>query len=303
MAARRILTLWLLCVCLCLIPCRAWAVSTADAAQPLDLERDCALTLAYRCDDIAVADLTVRLYCVAQADAAAQYTLTAPFAASGLDLNGIQTAGEWDVIRSTLESHILVNNIAADITSVTDLSGEIRCESAKPGIYLVSAVEVVLDGKHCSFSSTLVALPGLDETGLWQYAVTANPKPQIQPPAGLLEFKVLKLWKGADTNRPDHIEVEIFRNGVSWETVTLSEENRWGYTWTVPDDGAQWMVAERNIPTGYTVTVEKRTTTFILTNTLQTDTPPTGDFSQIGLYTALLSGIALVLLARKRKRL
>lgn len=90
------------------------------------------------------------------------------------------------------------------------------------------------------------------------------------------------------------------------------------------------MVVERNIPSGYAVTLEERTTTFILTNTLNPDDPPpddpppddpppdapppddppdspkTGDSPHILLYAVLMyvSGVALILLGitGKRKR-
>ena len=122
---------------------------------------------------------------------------------------------------------------------------------------------------------------------------------------------MLKLWKdeGHENSRPESIEVEIFRNGESYEIVTLSQENNWTYRWTAPADGAQWMVVERNIPEGYTVTVESRSTTFILTNSIPKDptpdTPQTGDSTNILSAVVLLnlSGMGLILLGIFRKRL
>jgi hypothetical protein len=100
--------------------------------------------------------------------------------------------------------------------------------------------------------------------------------------------------------------------------VILPEENHWAYAWTAPDDGADWMVVERDVPAGYTVTVEERAASFVLTNTLISENPPeedetepetspkTGDTSNIMLYTMLMygSGIILILLgiSGKRKR-
>lgn len=112
--------------------------------------------------------------------------------------------------------------------------------------------------------------------------------------------------------------------------MSLSEDTHWSYTWTTKDDGANWMVVERNIPSGYAVTLEERTTTFILTNTLIDDPPPddpppdspppdevlpddplpespkTGDSPHILLYTVLMyvSGVVLILLGitGKKKR-
>ena len=183
-------------------------------------------------------------------------------------------------------------------------------------------------------------------------SITVTPKSGVLPPIEPdspgadkeKQFKILKLWKGdsGQVDRPQSIEAEIFRDGVSYQTVTLSEENYWSYSWTAKEDGADWMVVERNVPSGYSVTVEERDTTFILTNTRMEEAPPgdesseeppvggepsedtpsgervpsggspmadvpkTGDTTNILLYTVLMyvSGTALILLGitRKRKR-
>ena len=310
MAKRRFgVLILLLAVCFLVALQPALAATTAEAKAPIDTQTDCTLTVTYRYEDVAFSGQTVKLYQVAQVSEDFQYTLAEPFSAAGLELNGVKTSGEWNVIRSTLESHILVNQPTPAATAVTDEAGKIVFEALQPGLYFLTAVEVVQEERHCVFDSALVALPGLGEDGYWQYAVSVSAKPEILPPIdgdGETEFKVLKLWKGDEgrTDRPKSIEVEIFRNGESYEIVVLSEENNWCYSWTA-EDSATWNVAERNIPSGYTVTVEARETTFILTNTRVPDdpnappTPPqTGDTSHVLLYTVLLfvSGGMLILL-------
>lgn len=331
---------FLFLVCLCLLPCSAHAVSTADAAEPISVESECSLTVSYVYNGTAFSGVPVKLYHIAEVSADFQYTLTAPFRSSGLDLNGLQTVGEWNVIRSTLESHILANHIEADFSVVTDLNGQVRFESLEPGLYLAIADEVVQDGLHCIFNPALVALPGLGTNGIWQYQITVTAKGEVLPPIEpdeTIQLKVLKLWKGENnrTERPQSIEVEIFRDGVSYQTVTLSENNHWSYAWTTEDIGADWMVVERNIPLGYTVTIEEHSTSFILTNTWLPDRPPseepppedppsenpspeewppkdypsadapkTGDTPHVLVYTVLMyvSGTALILLGITGKR-
>ena len=123
---------------------------------------------------------------------------------------------------------------------------------------------------------------------------------------------MLKLWKGDNgtSARPTTIEVEIFRNGASYQTVTLSEDSHWTYIWSAKDDGSDWKVVERNIPTGYTMTIEGRETSFTLTNTYNRDVPDnpdppqTGDTSNIMLWFILmiLSGSMLIILGITGKR-
>ena len=310
---------FLLCLCLWLMPWQAQAVSTADAVEFISPEADCSLTLSYRSSDTVFMSLPVKLYKIATVSADFQYTPTASFADCGLILNGIQTVGEWNVVRSTVEANILAKSIPADAAGQTDLNGQLRFEGLKPGLYLAVTEPVAQDGYTYLFDSSLVALPGLNTDGRWNYHIAVTAKSEALPPMDPdreTELKVLKLWKGDEgkNTRPQSIQVEIFRNGVSYETVTLSEANQWSYTWKTEEDGATWMVVERNIPTGYTMTVEEKDTTFILTNTKTPDTPgtppssppKTGDTSNILLYILLmyLSGISLIIfgLTGKRRR-
>jgi hypothetical protein len=274
------------------------------------------LTIFYSCDGTAFPDQTVQLYQIADVSADFQYTLTPAFAETELILNGIQTNGEWKVIRTTLESYIVAKKLAPEQTTVTDETGKADFSRLTPGLYLVSAVQVTLDDMECFFDSALIAVPGLGGDGLWQYEVAVSAKSEILPPTEPdeeIQLKVLKLWKGDEgrPSRPKSIEVEIFRDGISYGVVTLSEENNWSYSWSAKADGASWTVVERNIPQGYSVTVEERKASFVLTNTwIPTEPddpgkpPQTGDTLNILPYIFLMSasGIMLVILGITGKK-
>lgn len=316
MAERRMgIIAFVLCFCLLLMPYQVLAASTADAKEPISTEQMCSLTISYCSGGIAFSELPTRFYKIADVSADFQYTLTSPFEKSELVLNGIQTVGEWNVIRSTLETYILANGVAADANTATDSEGNVTFGELMPGLYFAIADRVTQDDNTYVFHSALIALPGLGADGLWQYPVTVNAKSQIIPPGedgAEIERKVLKLWKGDSGNsaRPAWVEVEIFRNGTSYQTVTLSEDNHWTYTWSAADDGSDWTVVERNIPSGYTMTVEERETSFVITNTLTQDnpntpTPPqTGDTSNTMLWFILMaiSGSMLIILGITWKR-
>ena len=292
------------------------AASTSDAVEPIIPENECSLTVSYCCGETAFSGIQVKLYRIAEVSADFRYTLAQSFAASGLILDGIRTSGEWDVVRSTLKAHILAYNIAPEFTSVTNEDGQVSFESLKTGMYLAIVNQVEQDDLHYRFDSALIALPGLGSDDRWQYQVSVNAKGEVLPPVDpdeKIEFKVLKLWKGDEggSDRPESVEVEIFRDGISYEKVVLSEEKHWSYTWSAKDDGANWSVVERNVPQGYTMTVEERQSTFVLTNTWtptypdDPDKPPqTGDTSNIMLYVLLmtLSGTMLIILGVIRKK-
>jgi hypothetical protein len=305
-----------LCLCFYLMPYQVMAVSTSDAVEPIIPENECSLTVSYCYGETAFSGIQVKLYRIAEVSADFKYTLTQSFGDSGLILDGIRTAGEWNVVRSTLEAHILAYNIAPEFTSVTNEDGQACFKNLRTGMYLAIVNQVEQDDLHYRFDSALIALPGLGQDGRWQYQVSANAKGEVLPPVDpdeKVELKVLKLWRGDEgrTDRPKSIEVEIFCDGISYKTVILSEENHWAYSWSAKDDGLSWAVVERNVPKGYTMTVEERQSTFVLTNTLTpTDPddpgqpPQTGDTSNIMLYVLLMiaSGSMLIILGVTGKK-
>lgn len=305
----------LLCLCFHLMPHQALSVSTSDAAEPIMPEKECSLTISYCHADTAFSDLEVKLYKIAEVSADFQYTLTQPFEASGLILNGIQTVGEWNVVRSTLEAYILANHITPEFTAATNEDGQVTFGTLMTGMYLATVGQAEQENLQCRFDSALIALPGLGNDGMWQYQVSVNAKGEVLPPVEPDDetFKVLKLWRGDENqnDRPKSIEVEIFCNGISYKTATLSEDNHWAYTWSAKNDGSNWTVVERNIPQGYTMTVEERQATFVLTNTRNStdpdDPPKTGDTMNILLYVLVMvgSGSLLIILGMigKKKRL
>lgn len=316
MAKRRMgIIAFILCICLYLIPCQVQAASTSDAKEPISTNENCSLTISYCSGGIVFSELPVNLYKIADVSADYQYTLTSSFEKSNLILNGIQTVGEWNVIRSTLETYILANDITAGFNAKTDFEGKASFDALKPGLYLAITERIIQDETTYVFDSALIALPGLGADGLWQYQIDVTSKSEIIPPSRddeEIELKVLKLWKGdgGSSARPATIEIEIFRKGTSYQTATLSENNHWTYTWSAKDDGSDWKVVERNIPTGYTMTIEERETSFVLTNTLNRDvpdnpdSPQTGDTSNILLWVILMivSGSMLIILGITGKR-
>lgn len=304
----------LICLCFWLTPCYAMASSTTDASEPINVNQECMLTLTYTCDGTAFENISVKLYKIADVSSDFQYTLTSHFEPSELILNGIRTNDEWDVIRSTLEAHIIADNIEADTTAKTDSEGLVCFEKLKTGLYLATVGTVTQKELTCFFDSALVALPGLSADGRPQYQVTVASKSEMIPPSDKeIELKVLKLWKGDEgrNSRPKNIEVEIFRDGASYKKVVLSEDDNWSYSWTAKDDGAKWTVIERNTPSRYTMTAKNRDTSFILTNTYTPekpdgpfDAPQTGDTSNVMLYVILMivSGSLLIILGIIGKR-
>lgn len=307
---------FLLCLCVHLMPYQALAASTSDAVEPIAPEKECSLTVSCSYADMAFPGVEVMLYRVAEVSADFKYALTQPFEASGLVLDGIRTAGEWNVARTTLEAHIFGHNITPEFIAQTNEAGQASFGTLRTGMYLAIISQAEQQELQYQFDSALIALPGLGPDGRWQYQVSVNAKGEALPPVHPdeeMELKVLKLWRGdeARKDRPKSVEVEIFCDGNSYKTVILSEENHWAYSWSARDDGSRWTVVERNVPQGYTMTVEERQATFVLTNTWKPTAPDnpvkppkTGDTSNVLLYALLMvgSGSMLIVLGITGKR-
>ncbi len=315
MAKRRMaVMIAFICLCFWLTPMFAMAASTTDASESIHVNQECTLTLSYTCDGTAFEDVSVKLYKIAEVSSDFQYTFTSNFKTSELILNGIRTNDEWNVIRSTLEARMIADGIQADSIAKTNSDGLVCFESLKPGLYLSVVGTVTQKELTCHFDSALIALPGLDTDGFWQYHVAVASKSEITLPSDKeIELKVLKLWKGDEekNSRPKNVEIEIFKDGESYKKIVLSQDTNWSYSWMAKDDGAKWTVIERNIPSGYTMTVENRDHSFVLTNTYTPqnpdgpfDAPQTGDTSNIMLYVILMlvSGSMLIILGIIGKR-
>lgn len=318
------LAMVLCCVlCLSVLPGAAYAVSTADAKEPISLTTDASLTLQYRAGNVTFPDIAVQLYRIASVSADFRYTLCDEFLDTALTLNGISAVAEWNAIRTTLESYITSRAIVPLDVRYTDATGMATFDSLSPGLYFVMPVYATANGVRARFASVLTALPGLNPDGTWNYDVTVYPKPDVIPDSPDQpvnpdqpqnpddddhEYTVVKLWRDADNDRqrPNSIRVDLYCGDEWVRTVELSAENHWSYTWTSESDEF-WTVAEADVPDGYRVTVEVHGNVFTIVNTITDggeESPPTGETWNLYRWAILLgiSGMLMILLAAGGKR-
>ena len=104
----------------------------------------------------------------------------------------------------------------------------------------------------------------------WVYDVEATPKTDI---IRVINIDVKKVWNTSTSNTnhtiniPKSITVELLLNDEVIDTITLSKENDWKYTWIDLEKSDMYTVREKNVPKGYTVTYQKEDNSFIITNT------------------------------------
>lgn len=279
---KRVCGLLLAAVCLLalLLP-RASAAGTVDTAKPVSLTVSCHYA------GQAVQGVSFDLYRVADIDAFARFTLCGDFQAYPVRLDGL-SGGNWRALAVTLAAYAARDRLTPQDAGETDGRGLLRfpsrAASLLPGLYLVVGKQTASGGKLYSAEPFLVSLPDLDEAAdRWIYDVSAAPKLRADEPGapgGTTARKVLKIWDdGQSAARPRTLCVQLLQNGAVYDTVTLSGETNWRYTWdALPKYGAdgafiRWDIAEL-VPDGYTVLVSSEGGTFVLTNSKPANSEP-----------------------------
>ena len=277
---KRTLAILMFVALLCaMMPFCAYGASTADAIEPIDVSKEGSLTIHYSYGGTTLVGVQTALYHVATVSSDFQYTATADFADYAWLLNGVPTAEAWNQVTSTLEGYVVSAQIEPYRRGMSDATGNITFEQLPLGLYLAIHQPLIQDNVYYEFITSFVAVPSLSAEGLWEYDITTAPKIKAEtfpgPDVNDENYRVMKLWQGDGAmERPREVVVDILRNGVVVQTVTLSEENHWQYAWSWPKDGSVWHVAEKSVVEGYLVSTEKRENTFVIVNTVQPKEPP-----------------------------
>ncbi len=283
-------------------------ISNVSAAV-IDVSKESSLKVTYHVDDIYFSDVEVKIYRIAQVSRTGIFTLAGDFVEYPVDVTMVETQAEWDDITTTLESYITADKITPYATVSTDENGEASFPKIETGLYLVLGTIVDMETAIYTFKTFLAAVPSPDAEGNPIYEVEAIPKHDVFiPEPDEIEYKVVKQWKdeGNGESRPNEVEIEIYKDGELQSKQILNAETNWSYRWVTIDDGSKWQVVERNVPEGYSVTVNENQTTFTVVNTyVAPPSPPqTGDTSVMWPYVLLMfisGGVLLVIAMNGRK--
>lgn len=274
---------------------------SVSAIDPIVTDKNVDLTLEYEYNGTVFQGLTINIYRVANVHSNTVFSVDGKFGDYAVSINTVKSQMEWNVIAQTFMSYVIADSIETTASAVTDEKGKVTFNALETGLYLVSGARAEYDKGQCTFDSFMMMLPAANGDGTWNYQVNAKPKSlYVQTQPDDVEYSILKLWKdtGYEAKRPTAVEAELYKDGEYVETVSLTAENNWHYRWTAPGDGAVWTVVETNVATGYTVTVEQKETTFIISNTYsQTPPPPeTGDSFNLAMYVMMAAVAGLVLI-------
>lgn len=300
------------CICVFLVlltvvslTAAANAGTTAQAKTPVDENKECSLSVTYSSHGLVFENLDVKLYKVAEMSSDYKYTLCGGFEKYRVELNGVKESTEWQEINQTLNGYITADDVKPTAEQKTNEKGKVVFGGLSCGMYLVSEEKVTKDSSEYTFESFMVSLPSVNEDGTWNYNVSAEPKADKKTPENptkdKIKYTVVKTWKdiGNTDKRPQSIKVEIFKDGKTQKTETLSSKNDWSYTWETENDGSKWTVVERDVPTGYTVSVTQKGKSFSVVNRYpgSSGNPKTGDSTKMTLYIILMGAAGAALIA------
>ena len=247
------------------------------AAGNINTEQEVQLTISYRSGNTLLSGAAFDIYQVATVNEIGELTSIFPFNQFNVDIRG-KNDEAWKAVASTLEGYVLRDNITPTSSGKTDAKGVLKftnqVKQLKQGLYLVLGHRHIQDERIYDAAPFMIMLPTQDiDTNVWLYDVTANPKcdswPEpSEPNNNTVTRKVLKVWadSGYEKNRPKEVIVQLLKNGTIYDTVSLSADNDWRYTWEKLDDNNTWTIAEKEMD-DYSVTVTEEGITFVVTNT------------------------------------
>lgn len=281
------------------IPCNVYALSTTEAVEKIDVMRNCSLTLYYDKLDYKLDNINIKIYDIASVLENFSYQLSSNFSNYPIVINGIKTDYLWNVLEDTLNSYILADNIKETFSySIKDYVLEIS--DLHPGLYFVKTEQIDTDNYKLLFDSFLISVPNLEEDGTWNYDVSVYPKvEEYIPNYQKINYTVVKQWIDNKENRPDSIDIDIYKDGVFMKREVLSSSNSWMCNFDGVDDGSEWSVIERNIPSNYNVSILKNENNFIIVNTsldYKSNNPKTIDNIYFYFYLFIISFIGIILL-------
>ncbi len=193
------------------------------------------------------------------------YVLAGDFAAYPVSIpeNG-GSSEAWRSAAFTLASYATADDLAP-LARGAVADGQLSFDNLERGLYLVVGEAGVIGGVRYTPLPFLVRVDG---SGVATATVKSDSGTEPEE-----SYTVRKLWVGdAEDTRPSGVEVQLLKDGVLYDTVTLSEANGWEYTWSELDGRAQWLLVERSVPEGYSVSICREGTVFTITNSFRDGT-------------------------------
>lgn len=231
-------------------------ISVCAASEP-------SLTVECAYNEELFSDVEVKIYLVAQETQASDFEPAEVFKKYSVLIDNDNNSEQLRASALALASYVERDNIAPYDYGNTDINGKVcfpvNASRLERGIYLVVTGDCTAKENTYTAEPFLVFLTDNSE-------VRAKPKFFDKETLLSTTVKVLKVWDGNETQRPEKIEIELIRDGKIVDTVVLNERMNWRYIWNDLESG-DYLVCEKNVPEGYEVSVSHEGKTFVIKNT------------------------------------
>lgn len=230
-------------------------------------EKDGSLKVKYVTENGAVTDASMSLYYVGDKDGE-----------NGVkwdkDFKGYRLYGkEMDSMSTVLQGYVQRDGIEPDKTAVTDEAGVAAFGGLKTGYYLTIGDPVETDDGVTLYMLPILAYVGGENTE----AVAEAKFERADVGQGPISITAKKEWdlkeetikgeavlKGSE--QPKSIQADLMQDGELLETVRLSEETGWSYTWEELPSGHVYQVLETAVGEGFELSIAHKDDTFTMTN-------------------------------------
>ncbi len=230
------------------------------ASSELSLTVECAY------GEETFSDVNVKIYLIARETGEAEWEITEEFADYSVSVGYSESPEQMRAAALALATYIERDSIPPYDYGRTDINGKVRfpvnASRLEKGIYLVVTDDYETENNKYVTEPFLVFLTDDNTEG----DVIAKPKFFDKETRLLTTVKVLKVWEGSETQRPEEIEVELIRDEKIIDTVILNEKMNWRYTWDNLEKG-NYLVCEKNVPQGYEMSITHEGKTFVIKNT------------------------------------
>lgn len=222
------------------------------------------ITLSEKTDNEKIEGAEILLYKVADAKSEnhnLMFEYVDELKSCNASLNDLETKSKSEEIEKCINENI------KSLKQITDINGTVKYNDLDLGLYLVKQNNIV-EG-FSKIDSFLVMIPKI-VNNKWIYDIKSTPKTDI---IRVIDINVKKVWNTSTSNTndsiklPRSIEVELLLNDKVIDTVKLSKDNNWSYTWEDLAKSEEYTIKEINVPKGYTPSYQKDNNTFIVTNT------------------------------------
>lgn len=190
------------------------------------------------------------------------YSLTGDFADYLIDLSEIMESTEsMTEAASTLSNFAVLDGIAATSMGRTDSNGVLQFNNLESGLYLVVGNRLKIDSMTYFPTPFLIEMNGED--------INSYPKfiSKFTLPGSVDNFMLRKIWANAGivSSIPDSLTIEIYQDGELFDTVTISADTNWSYSWD-GDASSEWRVKEVSVPAGCFVMYRNNEVQFVIMN-------------------------------------